>query len=57
MLKQTLMVEIVCFHNKVLLHPSYLSITQGSAQELLPKQNDTEPSDALTTQDKHHDNH
>ena len=33
---------------------SYLSMTQGSEQELLPQQND---SYALMTQDQHHDQH
>uniref|UniRef100_A0A3Q7J867 Uncharacterized protein n=1 Tax=Solanum lycopersicum TaxID=4081 RepID=A0A3Q7J867_SOLLC len=33
---------------------SYLSMTQGSAQDLLQQQND---SDALMTQDQHHDQH
>ncbi|TMW80437.1 hypothetical protein EJD97_020124 [Solanum chilense] len=33
---------------------SYLSMTQGKRQELLPQQND---SDALITQDQHHDQH
>ena len=34
---------------------SYLSMNRSRAQELLPQQNDTEPSDALMTQDQHHD--
>ena len=34
---------------------SYLSMTQGSAQELLPQQNDTEHSDAFMSHDQHHD--
>ena len=32
-------------------------MNQSSAQELLPQPNDTEPSNALMTQDQHHDQH
>ena len=43
------------FPQQSVLEPSYLSITQVSAQDLLPQQNDTEPSDAWIKQDQHHD--
>ena len=42
------------FPQRSCVEKSYLSMTQGSGQELLPQQND---SDALMTQDQHHDQH
>ena len=45
------------FPQQSVLEPSYLSITQVSAQELIPQQNDTEPSDTWIKQDQHHDQH
>uniref|UniRef100_M1DYM9 Uncharacterized protein n=1 Tax=Solanum tuberosum TaxID=4113 RepID=M1DYM9_SOLTU len=45
------------FPQQSVVEPGYFSMTQGSAHELLPQQNDAEPIDALMTPDQHHDQH